>query len=95
MTLMNQKDITMKALTLRGIDGELEQMLKSESENSGTSMNATIIKILREMFGLTEKKYRAEYHDLDHLAGTWTKDNQIEFEKNTLSFSKIDKDMWQ
>lgn len=84
----------MKALTLRGFDEELERALKQRAEQVGTSMNVTIINILREMFGLTKKKYKTEYHDLDHLAGTWAKEDQIEFEQNTASFSKIDKDMW-
>ena len=84
----------MRALTLRGIENELAQALEAEAGRSGTSMNATITRILRETFGLTGRKYHAEHHDLDHLAGTWTREERSAFEKNTHAFSEIDEDMW-
>lgn len=85
----------MKTLTLRGIDGELEQALVSEAERTGTSMSATVKRTLRHAFGLTGKKYHVEYHDLDHLAGTWTAEEQAAFEEHTRAFSEIDEDMWR
>jgi len=33
------------------------------------------------------------WDDLDHLAGTWTKDEAKAFEKNTRFFEKIDRDL--
>ncbi|MGA9377690.1 MAG: hypothetical protein WBV73_02715 [Phormidium sp.] len=35
------------------------------------------------------------YHDLNFLAGTWTKEDEIEFSRNTSNFNKIDRDLWQ
>ena len=85
----------MRTLTLRGIEGELEKALESEAGRTSASMNATITRILRHAFGLAGRRYHTEYHDLDHLAGTWTKEERSAFEKNTHSFSEIDGDMWK
>jgi len=85
----------MRTLTLRGIEGELEEALESEAGRSGASLNATVTRILRRAFGLEDRKYHAEYHDLDHLAGTWTKEEQSAFERNTHAFSEVDRDMWK
>ena len=84
----------MKTLTLRGIEGELEAALQSEAERLGSSLNVTVIGVLRRAFGLTKRKYHRDYHDLDHLAGTWTDKELTEFENNTSAFSQIDEDMW-
>ncbi|NET70977.1 MAG: hypothetical protein F6K62_08510 [Sphaerospermopsis sp. SIO1G2] len=35
------------------------------------------------------------YHDLDHLAGTWTKEDETEFLLNTQQFNEIDSQLWQ
>ena len=61
----------MKTLTLRGIDNTLADALKKASEKSNTSINKTVIRLLKEALGLEKKKYKT-YHDLGHLAGTWT-----------------------
>ncbi len=85
----------MNALTLRGIDGELEQILRAKAEKSGASMNATILQILTDVFKITKKRYCTEHHDLDHLAGTWSKQDKLSFDKNVEAFSSVDKDMWK
>lgn len=84
----------MKTLTLRGVEGELEAALQAEADRLKMSLSATVITVLRRSFALAKPRYRTEYHDLDHLAGTWTKENRAEFETNTRAFSRIDKDMW-
>ena len=35
------------------------------------------------------------YHDLDYLAGTWTKEDETEFLLNTQQFNEIDQQLWQ
>ena len=84
----------MKTLTLRGIDNTLASALKKASEQSHTSINKTAIRLLKEALGLEKKKYRT-YHDLDHLAGTWTEEEYEQFREATKEFGKIDKDIWE
>lgn len=80
----------MKNLTIRGIDEDLEKTLKEEAKLRRTSMNKLVLEILRQ--NLTKKKY---YHDLDHLAGTWTAEEAEEFEKHISPFEQIDEEMWK
>ena len=35
------------------------------------------------------------YHDLDNLAGTWTKEDETEFLLNTQQFNEIDYQLWK
>jgi hypothetical protein len=35
------------------------------------------------------------YHDLDYLAGIWTKEDETEFLLNTEQFNEIDQQLWQ
>jgi len=42
-----------------------------------------------------EKKQFKTYHDLDHLAGTWTEEEYTEFTNATADFGKIDEELWK
>ena len=86
----------MKALTLRGVDEELEKRLRAKSTELGAaSLNATILRILRQSLGLEKRRYRVVHHDLDHLAGTWTETDAKEFEEATAPLAEIDQELWQ
>ena len=86
----------MKAITLRGVDEELEKALRAKAKELATSsLNSTIIHVLHESLGLTKRRYHATHHDLDHLAGTWSDKDRREFEKATTAFEQIDEDLWR
>jgi len=84
----------MKILSLRGIDEEMEKALREEAKRAKTSINKTIINLIRESIGLTKKKRTRVYHDLDELAGTWSEKDEQEFKKKTQVFNRIDKEIW-
>ena len=85
----------MKALSLRGIDDELEKALQEKARESRNSLNGTILDILRGALGLSKRKYHGVHHDLDHLAGTWGKAALKEFEEATAVFGQVDEDLWR
>ena len=61
----------MKAITIRGIDPELDKKLKLISSNQGKSINRLILEMIRKSLGLEKtKKYTKEYDDLDDLFGS-------------------------
>jgi hypothetical protein len=91
---MVAKEATMKSITLRGIDGELEEALKRLAKESSSSVNATILQLLRRAVGLEKKKFHVVHHDLDALAGTWSEEELREFERNTRPFSEVDEELW-
>ena len=84
----------MKAITIRGIDEETDSRLRKKAEESGDSINTTILKLLRKALQLDKDKPYPEYHDLDSLAGTWSMEDRLEFEKSQEGFRQIDKDLW-
>ena len=84
----------MKTLTIRGIDPELANKIKERSRESGESINKLTLRLLKSSLGIGEKQVFPIYHDLDHLAGTWTKKDEKEFYKNIQGLEKIDKELW-
>ncbi len=84
----------MTTMTLRGIDETIAEALKKKARKEDLSVNAVILKLLRESLWI-EKKRNVVYDDLDHLAGTWNAQDLAEFERATAVFEKVDEDMWK
>ncbi|MGQ9617134.1 MAG: FitA-like ribbon-helix-helix domain-containing protein [Spirochaetota bacterium] len=84
----------MKAITIRGIDDELRDALKKEARRTGKSMNRIILEVLKEMLGLKRNKKNVVYHDLDALAGGWSRSDEEEFAEKTKYFEIIDERIW-
>ena len=85
----------MKAITVRGIDEELEKKLRAEAHNNGDSINSTLLKLIRRGLGLDKPIPYQEFHDLDNLAGTWSETDEEEFAAVQAGFSTIDRDLWK
>ena len=81
-------------MTLRGIDEKTSEALKEKARREGTGVNAVTLRLLRESLGLEKRKRNVRYSDLDHLAGTWSAEEEADFERNTAVFEKVDEDMW-
>jgi len=87
----------MKQITIRNIPEEVKKAIQKEAHRKGVSMNKAIISLLERTVKATSpvKKKRILYHDLDHLAGTWSNEEAKEFRKNTRMFEKINEDVWK
>ena len=85
----------MATMTLRNIDDRISTALKEKARKEGTSVNALMLKLLKESLGLDKKKRGVVYDDLDHLAGTWSNKDAAEFERATAVFEKVDEEMWK
>lgn len=85
----------MATMTLRGIDDRIAEALKEKATSEGISVNALTLKLLRETLGIEKKKRVVTYNDLDHLAGTWSEQDAVEFEQVTAVFEKVDEDIWK
>jgi hypothetical protein len=77
---------------LRGIPSEVMDLLKQEAKRLQTSVNVLILKMIERGLGFTNE--RPVFHDLDHLAGSWSSAEEKTFEENTEYFEKIDKELW-
>ncbi len=61
-----------------------------------TSVNKAVIELLEESAGgKAKKKTPVRYHDLDHLAGTWTKEEAAAFDKLIAEQRTIDPELWK
>jgi len=85
----------MKAITIRGIDDELEAALKDSAKEKDESLNKTMLRLLRTALNLDRPKLYREYHDIDHLAGTWSEADEEEFLKSQEGFRQVDEDLWK
>ena len=85
----------MKTLTIRGIDEELGKLIKDMSRKSELSVNRWLIQMLRKITRLDKKPFIQAYHDLDKLAGNWTRKEAQAFTENTSLFEQIDEDVWK
>ena len=79
---------------LRGIEPKIMAKLKLEAKRGNTSVNVIILELIKRGIGYSNQVTRPVYHELDDLAGTWTKQEADEFTSNTQYFEKIDEDLW-
>jgi hypothetical protein len=86
----------MKAVTLRNIPPELARLIRRKASERRTSINKAVIALLEESAGTRGKeKVQPLHHDLDALAGSWTKEEAVEFGK-ALGFQRaIDPELWK
>lgn len=84
----------MPGFSLRGIDEQVHRALKERAERSGISINALILDCIHKGLGIGGAK-RNKYHDLDHLAGTWTDREKEEFLAAVRDFEAVDEGLWK
>jgi hypothetical protein len=83
----------MSQITLRKLPENVERQIRRIARETGTSINKTIIDLLKKSLGLrdTDNKMR----DLSDLAGAWSEEEVREFEENTQVFEHIDEEIWR
>lgn len=84
----------MKTITIRGIEPELSNAIKSLAMENKESINQTALKILKDATGISIKPVFRVYNDLDPFAGTWSEDDERQFNQGVESFNKIDQELW-
>ena len=82
----------MSTLTIRSCDEELSRCIHTESEKRGISINKLILELLENAFAGGKRK---RYTDLDHLAGTWTPEDSLLFDKATADIRQVNEDEWK
>ncbi|MBI2360807.1 MAG: hypothetical protein HYV04_18200 [Deltaproteobacteria bacterium] len=87
----------MKAITLRNLPPEVVKIVRKKARKKGTSINKAVISLLEESTGTSRKKQEKKtlYHDLDALAGSWTREEALEFEKALAAQRTIEPDLWK
>ena len=79
-------------LVVREVAPGIVAALKRNAAKAGKDLNTYVKGALSAAAG---KRHRSVvYHDLDHLAGTWTKHQHKEFAAAVARLSIVDKDLW-
>ena len=85
----------LKTMTIRGLEPILIDKMKESAKQQNQSLNQFVVETLMLHMGMIkEKKFTAEYHDLDHLFGRWTEKEFNRIQGKIDSERKIDKELW-
>ena len=84
----------MTAITLRNIPAELKAAIERRAEQEGLSFNRTVLRMLEEFVGISASRQPVRHHDLDHLAGTWSRAEADELDAAINEQRTIDPDLW-
>lgn len=86
---MSRFTTQLKQLTLRGLDPSLAAEIRRLAKEEGISLNQATLRILKEGAGLLEGKApgkRVIGDSLDHLIGTWSKEEASRFLRSIQDF---------
>ena len=82
----------MRHLTVRNVPSDLAEALEREKRRRRTSLNRTVIDLLRQTLGVG---IEAPRNGLERLAGGWTDEDLQRFEEATEEFERIDEEHWR
>jgi len=81
-------------VTLRNLPPGVEARLREKARISRASLSQTVIGLLEESLGLRAAT-TAEHHDLDWLAGTWSKREADAFDRTLSEQRTTEKALWR
>ncbi len=87
----------MNQLTVRGFDDELSAAMRRLAKREGISLNQAALRLLRKGAGLTDGTGGADTvgSSLDHLIGSWTKQEADAIGSALEDFETIDEAIWK
>jgi hypothetical protein len=77
--------------TIRGVPRALDDRVREEARQYGTSVNAALLAALSRGLGAQDEP--VEHHDMDDLAGTWVEDEA--FHDAVAAFRSVDRKLWR
>jgi len=87
----------MKQITIRGISGKVERIVRKQAREKGLSLNKTLVSLLEQSVGVTpgDVKGVGLHHDLDDLSGVWTREDAAAFDRSLQSQRSVDEELWK
>ena len=84
------------SITIHNIDESTVSWIHNEAQRQGVNDETIVLSLIHQAVRQeTDISKLPEYHDLDHLAGTWTKEETEEFLENIADFEHIDSNLWR
>lgn len=78
---------------MRHVDADLARALERERGRRGTSLNQTVLELLRSSLGLESDRPPSD--GFAKLAGTWSEQELRDFERATEMFEGVDDEVWR
>ena len=85
----------MSQITIRGLEADLENKIRTEAKRSGKSLNRVILDLLENTSGHNNRSvHKPKADSLRNLAGGWSRDEATEFIASVKLCEQIDEEMW-
>ena len=86
-------------IRVRNLPADVAELVRRKARAEDLSLSKAVIGLLQERLEFTrgprhEEVGRALYHDLNHLAGTWTDGEANEFDALLREQRRIDPELW-
>ena len=88
---------SLRQLTIRGFEPEVEAHIRELARRERLSLNQAVMQLLRRGAGVAEAKPREADcigTSLDHLAGTWSAEDERAFTRAVAPLERIDPEFW-
>ncbi|MGD0092954.1 MAG: hypothetical protein ABSE73_23830 [Planctomycetota bacterium] len=82
----------MANLVIREVDPGIVAELKKHAAQAGKDLNTYVKGALAA--AAKKRRRKVVFHDLDHLAGTWTRQQHKDFTATVARLGRVDKEMW-
>ena len=83
----------MSQITIRDIDPIIETIIRQKAKAENKSLSEVTNQLLQKALGVDHAA--GKKRNLQELAGSWSPQNQEEFESTQDFFREIDNEMWQ
>ena len=85
----------MQAITLRNIPADLARLIERKAREMHTSLNRAVLYLLEQGTGSRRANSAPRHHDLDALAGTWSRREAQEFDSALLRQRAVEPELWK
>jgi hypothetical protein len=91
---MVHRRLSMKSITIHGLDTQLYERIKEKADHQGLSLNKTIKALLSKSLGIKENPINARKKDFMEFFGAWDKNDADAFAKAIEDLEQIDPKEW-
>lgn len=85
----------MKTITVRNIPPEVAKLIRDRARRKRLSANRAVLDLLLERAGHHPDRQEELHHDLDELAGAWSRQEAKEFDKELTAQRTVDERLWR
>lgn len=83
----------MKTMTIRNVPDDVARALEEEKQKRGTSLNETVICLMRQSLGISGEGRRS--NGLASISGAWSSQELEQFSRHVAPFEQVDEELWQ